>query len=330
MKDPSEIFLPTLPMSANTRFWRRFAISWLMCMMLFRITASGQELPVYQLYLWQPALINPAVTGCAECAGIRLIDRHQWPGAFRDAPRTQVLMAEKAFPVDKDRFHGLGLQLFNDVNGVYRQMSAGVAYTFHITLDRIRNLRLGFGLMPSVYQSTYDERDFTRMNDPVITWAVEKEIRPDVSTGVYLYSDRFYAGLSAVQLLGFTSTLNASRTERGYFLHGGIHWPLTGSWSAQPGMAVKYLSGQLQTDLNIQVTHRDNYRAMLSYRHQWQESVGRPSRLLIYLGMDYNHLSFGYGYDLGLSSMLRYGYGSHEFMVGYRLCRQRLPCRVYQ
>ncbi len=300
------------------------------CSMSFWNRAGGQELPVYQLYLWQPALINPAVTGCAECAGIQLIDRHQWPGAFKNAPRTQVLTAEKAFNSDPDRFHGMGLQLVNDVNGAYRQLMASVAYTFHITLDRVRNLRLGFGLMPAVYQATYDEREFTRINDPAITWAVEKEIRPDLSTGVYLYSDRFWAGLSAVQLLEFTSTLHASGRERGYFLHGGILWPVSPGWNLQPGLTVKYLTGQIQSDLNIRFTYQGNLWTMISYRHHWQAPPGSPSRLLIYLGMDYGNLSFGYGYDLGLSSMLRYGYGSHELTVGYRFCRRRNPCRAYQ
>lgn len=302
----------------------------LFCFLLTWHRAEGQDLPVYQLYLWQPALINPAVIGSADCAEVNLIDRHQWPGAFKDAPKTQVLTAEKSFSRDKGRSHGLGVQLVNDANGAYHQLVANVAYTFHITLDRRKNLKLGFGLMPSLYQASYDERDFTRMNDPIITWGVEKEIRPDVSTGLFLYNDRFHVGVSAVQLLGLTSTLNAARSERGYFLHGATLLSLPGKWDVEPGATLSYLSRQIQSDLNARLTYQGSFWIMLSYRHQWQEFPGQPSRLLIYAGLQYNNLSFGYGYDLGLSSMIQYGYGSHEFMIGYNFCPPRAPCRVYQ
>ena len=309
--------------------------------------AEGQDLPVYQLYLWQPFLINPAVNGSgvsssgvsssgvsssAACPYVQLLDRHQWPGAFKHAPKTQVLTAGKSFTRKRvgGRRHGLGLQLVNDANGAYRQLRAGVAYSYHITVDRRRNLKLGFGLMPSVIQATYDERDFTLMDDPIITRSVEKEIRPDLSTGIYLYSDRFHAGISAVQLLGFTPSLNASRSEPGYFLHGGTLLPLSGDWSLQPGLSLAWLSSQIQSDLNARLTYKESYWLMLSYRHHWQTFPGQPSRLLLYAGLHHGNLSFGYGYDLGLSSMVRYGHGSHEFMVGYRFCPRCIPCRAYQ
>ncbi len=308
----------------------RSVISVLLIGFLLTYRAEGQDLPVYQLYLWQPALINPAVTGCADCAEVKLLDRHQWIGAFEGAPKTQVLTAEKSFSREKGRSHGLGLQLVNDANGAYHQLQANVAYTFHITLDQRKNLKLGFGLMPSLNQNTYDERDFTQMNDPIITWAVEKEIRPDVSTGLYLYNDRFHVGVSAVQLLGFASSLNAARSERGYFLHGGALLSLTGSWDVEPGLTLSYLSRQIQSDLNARLTYRGSFWVMLSYRHQWQEFPGQPTRLLLYAGVQHNNLAFGYGYDLGLSSMIRYGYGSHEFMIGYKFCPRRTPCRAYQ
>ena len=302
----------------------------LICFLLTWHKAEGQDLPVYQLYLWEPALINPAVTGCAECAEVKLLDRHQWPGAFKNAPKTQVLTAGKSFSRDKGRSHGLGVQLVNDANGAHHQLLAKVAYSFHITLDQRKNLKLGFGLMPSLYQATYDERDFTPMNDPIITWGVEKEIRPDVSTGLYLYNDRFHVGVSAVQLLEFTSSLNAARNERGYFLHGGMVFSFPGRWDVEPGMTLSYLSRQIQSDLNARLTYQGSYWIMLSYRHQWLEFPGQPSRLLLYAGLQYNNLSFGYGYDAGISSMIRYGYGSHELMISYKFCPSRAPCRVYQ
>ena len=292
--------------------------------------ADCQELPAYQLYLLHPALINPAIIGSGDCSEIKLLDRHQWIGAFKGAPKTQVLTAEKSLSSDGLRVHGLGLQVVNDANGAYKELAVNLGYAFHMALNRSGSLKLGFALMPAVYQSTYDERDFSRINDPIVTWSVEREVRPDVATGVYLYGEQFFIGLSAVQLLAMSSHLNTTRGNRGYFAFGGTNLPLNNMLNLQPGLTVKYLTGQLQSDINARITCRESYWAMLSYRHIWRDLPGQPGQLLIYAGFQYRNFVFGYGYELGLTSMQKYGFGSHEFMAGYRICPSRIPCRVYQ
>ncbi len=308
----------------------RALVTAVLCLLLSLPQSYCQELPAYQLYLLQPSLINPAIIGCTDCSEIKLLDRHQWIGAFKGAPKTQVLSAETSISSNDFRSHGLGLQVVNDANGAYKQLAANFGYAFHIALNRTGSLKLGFGLMATVYQSTYDERDFSRINDPIVTWGVEREIKPDVSTGVYLYSDQFFVGLSAVQLFSSNSYLNAYRGERGYFAYGGYNLPVSTPLSIQPGLTVKYLTNQLQSDLNARVTYREFYWIMLSYRHVWRDFPGQPNSLLIYAGLYYKNFSFAYGYDLGLTSMQKYGYGSHEFMVGYRFCTFRNPCPAYR
>jgi type IX secretion system PorP/SprF family membrane protein len=307
--------------------------------------AAGQELPVYQLYLHHPALVNPAVTGSAECTRLTLIDRHQWIGAFKDAPRTQVLTAEKRFSSKNFRAHGLELQLVKDANGAYRQLAAGFGYSFHFALDRKGSLKLGLGLMATVRQSTYDESDFSPVYDPVVTGGVYQEVRPDASTGVYLYGSRFFAGLSAVRLLATGSELDASPPGPGYFAGGGYIIPVSRDLKIQAGLMAKYLAGQFQSDLNARLiyrgpsqgssrgpsrgSNRGSCRAIFSYRHAWPDFPGKPASILVGGGLDYGNFSFGYAYEAGLSSMQKYGFGSHEFLLGYRFCAARSPCSVY-
>ncbi len=300
------------------------------CLLLSFPRIDCQELPAYQLYLHQPSLINPAIIGSSECTEIMLIDRHQWIGAFKGAPKTQVLSAESSFSSNSSRSHGVGLQLVNDANGAYKQLTSSLGYAFHISLNREGSLRLGFGLMATVYQSIYDETGFSRINDPIIHHGIEKEIKPDVSSGVYLYGERFFVGVSGVQLLASNSYLNPHRGERGYFVYGGYNYPVSRLLILQPGLTIKYLSEQVQSDLNARVTFRESYWAMLSYRHVWYDIPGQPNSLLIYAGLFYKNFSFAYGYDLGLTSMQKYGYGSHEFKVGYHFCPFKNPCPAYK
>jgi type IX secretion system PorP/SprF family membrane protein len=300
----------------------------LFLMSLARI--DGQELPVYQMYLHQPSLINPAIIGSEECTELMLIDRHQWIGAFKGAPRTQVLTAESSISSKKSRSHGLGLQIVNDANGAYKQLAGSLGYAYHISLNREGSLRLGFGLMATVYQSTVDERDFSRINDPIVHHGVEKDIRPDVSSGVFLHGDRFFLGFSGIQLLASNSRMNPHRGERGYFAYGGYNHPVSRQLILQPGMTVKYLSKQFQSDLNTRVIYRESYWVMLSYRHIWDGIPGQPNSLLIYAGLYYKNFSFAYGYDLGLTSMQKYGFGSHEFRIGCHFCPFENPCPAYK
>lgn len=302
----------------------------LLCMLLPSPRTEGQELPAYQLYLHQPSLINPAIIGSTDCSQILLIDRHQWIGAFKGAPKTQVLCAESSFLTERSRSHGLGLHIVNDANGAYRQLAGNLGYAFHLSLNREGSLRLGFGLMATVYQSTYDEKDFSMINDPIIHHGVEKEIKPDVSSGVYLYSDRFFLGFSGVQLLASNSYLDPHRGRRGYFAHGGYNQRVSRLLAVQPGLTLKYLSDQVQSDLNARLTYRESYWAMLSYRHVWYDVPGQPNSLLIYVGLQYMGFTFAYGYDLGLTSMQKYGYGSHEFRLGYYFCPFKNPCPAYE
>jgi type IX secretion system PorP/SprF family membrane protein len=300
-----------------------------LCLLLGYPRADCQELPAYQLYIHHPALINPAIIGSTECSELKLIDRHQWIGAFKGAPKTQVFAAETSISSGDSRTHGLGLQVVNDANGAYKQLAANFGYAFHIALNRQGSLKLGFGLMAAVRQSTYDERNFSPIYDPVVTHGLHREISPDASTGVYLYGSRFFAGLSAVQLLATGSTLNTNGYERGYFAGGGYNLPVSGVVNLQPGLMVKYMSGNFQSDFNFRATCRESYRVMLSYRHAWRDFPGSPAALQVGAGMDYQNFSFGYAYEAGLTSMQKYGYGSHEFMVGYRFCPRRRPCPAY-
>jgi len=321
VRSPSHIYI------AGTT---RLLVTAILCLLLGFPRIDGQELPAYQLYLHQPSLINPAIIGSTDCSQIMLIDRHQWIGAFKGAPRTQVLSAESSFSSNTSRSHGLGLQVVNDANGAYKQLAGNLGYAFHISLNREGSLRLGFGLMATVYQSTYDETDFSRINDPIVHHGVEKEIRPDVSSGVYLYGDRFFLGFSGIQLLASNSYLNPHRDRRGYFAYGGYNQPVSRQLMVQPGLTIKYLSEQVQSDLNARVIYRESYWAMLSYRHIWYDIPGQPNSLLIYAGLFYRGFSFAYGYDLGLTSMQKYGYGSHEFKVGYHFCPFNNPCPAYR
>lgn len=292
--------------------------------------ANSQQLPVFQQYILQPSLLNPAITGSEECSRFRLMDRHQWFG-FADAPKTQVLIAESTLS-DGIRAHGLGIHLYNDINGAQKQLGGDFGYSFHFYLNRRKTLKMGLGLSGTVYQIALDDRDFSNIPDPIVNHNITREFNFDASTGIYIYHDKFFAGFSAVQLLPPVSSIHPYTNKRTFYLFIGLN-------AGRPGQLLLFRpsilygineKGDMHIDLNPGIVYRENYWIAFSYRHILNEFPGHPNSLVTYLGINLKNWSFAYGLDIGLTALQKYHFGSHEFMVGYRLCPFRIPCPAYR
>jgi type IX secretion system PorP/SprF family membrane protein len=307
----------------------------ILALLLCVFRAESQQLPVFQQYLLQPSLINPAITGSEECTLFRLADRHQWFG-FAGAPKTQILIAETTLS-QGIRAHGLGLHLYNDINGAQKQLGGNFIYSFHFYLNRRKTLKMGFGLSGTVYQLALDERNFSKITDPnqadpIIHYNITREFNFDASTGVYIYHDKFYAGFSAVQLLPPVSSIHPFTNTRTFYLFTGLK-------TGQPGQFLLFRpsvfygineKGNMHIDLNPGLIYRENYWIAFSYRHILNEFPGHPNSLVTYLGVNYKNWSFAYGFDFGLTALQKYHFGSHEFSVGYKLCPFSIPCPAYK
>jgi type IX secretion system PorP/SprF family membrane protein len=291
---------------------------------------ESQQLPVLQQYILQPSLLNPAITGSTECTRFKMIDRHQWLG-FPGAPKTQILTAESTFTSGK-KSHGLGLHLYNDINGAQKQLGGNIIYAFHFYLNRRKTLKMGLGLSGTIYQLALDERDFSKINDPVVNWSITREFNFDASTGVYIYHDKFFAGVSAVQILPSVSSFHTFTNTRSFYFYSGSKINFPGQvFSFQP--SVLYCinrKGEMQIDLNPGFIYRNNYWIIFSYRHLLNDFPGQANSLVTYLGLNYKKISFGYGFDIGLTALQKHHFGSHEFMIGYKICPFKSLCPAYR
>jgi len=296
------------------------------------LPAESQQLPVLQQYILQPSLLNPAITGSTECSQFRLMDRHQWLG-FAGTPKTQILTAETALtPKGSTSSHGLGLHLHNDINGAQKQLGGNFIYAFHFYLNRRKTLKMGLGLSGTVYQLALDERDFTQIYDPVVSGNITREFNFDASTGVYIYHDKFFAGFSAVQLLPAISSFHPYTNTRSFYVYTGSNFAFSGKdFSFHPSVLYCFnQEGEMHIDLNPGFVYKDNYWIIFSYRHLLNEFPGQANSLVTYLGLNYKNFSFGYGFDIGLTALQKNHYGSHEFMVGYKICPYKCACPAYK
>src|SRR5688572_26007233 len=102
--------------------------------------ALSQQDPQYSQYMFNTLVINPAYAGYKETNNISLLHRDQWSG-FAGAPKTQSLIADGAFGIDKKV--GLGFSLVSDKAGLQRQTSAHANYAYRIPVGEDARLALG-------------------------------------------------------------------------------------------------------------------------------------------------------------------------------------------
>jgi type IX secretion system PorP/SprF family membrane protein len=308
----------------------RIVITAILAFYYFQLLA--QELPVYQQYLLNPNLINPALTSYTGCTSFLLTDRHQWIG-IQGAPSTQMAGLQKGFLDKSNKIHGIGLNLYYDHNGAFRKGGGDILYAYNLIINSKKKLRLGLGLSLSIFQNSINESDFTDVYDPIISGAVTHEIVPDAGAGIFLYSPKFFAGFSGIKLLSPTATVQ--RFERHFYLNSGIILKKRNSaFEFEPSFLLKVTeSFKKQIDINIKTVFYDKYWLILSYRNNITTFPLQSTSLISVFGFTLGNITFAYAFDLGLTKMQLYNYGSHEFMIKYKICRSDindLNCPTYK
>ncbi len=277
----------------------------------------AQQMPHFTQYLMNSYVINPAIAGTKPYYEAKLNHREQWVG-ITDAPRTNVLSVNG--PVGDHM--GAGGYVFTDINGPTRQYGLALSFAYQIILNE--NLRLSTSLYGSVMQFGIDASKITTqpIDDPVLTNGLQSSVIPDAGASAYLFSDKYFVGLSLAQLthtrIRYKQTVTAAegRLTGHYFLMGGYNYDINENFRLQPSVLIKYVNPvPPQAEVFLNATYKEMLSAALSYRTS--DAIG--------LTLSYTHknyLTLGYSYDVTTSDLGNYSSGSHEVMLGIRFKKQ--------
>ena len=305
----------------------------LILILLGPVSILAQQTPLYNQYMLNPYLINPAVAGSDGYTTLNLTARHQWIG-FKNAPSTQAFslqsrLLKRSFIIKtkspKKRTRkpsrsgrvGLGGIAFNDMNGLMQRTGVNVTYAYHIPMY---TGQLSFGLSGVIYQAKLHDKDLTfyNPNEPLIGSGLQRIlIVPDANFGVYWLTHQYYLGLSVFQLFESYMKLGNSAWKdyhmmRHYYLNGGYRFFVNNNLEVEPSVLVKTTRQLLvQVDANCKIYFRDVFWLGMSYR-----SV---SAVAVLMGLKVDRYYFGYAFDFGLNNLARHTYGSHEFMISLKL-----------
>lgn len=276
--------------------------------------ANAQQETMYTQYMSNVLSINPAYAGSNDMLSMTAVSRNQWVG-IGGAPETQTFSIHS--PVTK--YHmGLGLSFMKDKIGPINQ--TGLAFDYSYTVDFDRRRYLAFGLKGGVnfYSAGYTDLELVDPNDVVFQSDQIHRFLPNVGVGLYYYTERFYAGLSAPKLIeniinpheGYSSEY-VNREELHLFFMSGYVFDVNRILKFKPHFMVKYVQdAPISIDLSAQFLIYD--RLWLGAMYRLGDSFGGLMQVQIT-----NQLKVGYSYDLSINQIGVYSGGTHEIMVSY-------------
>lgn len=292
---------------------------------------KAQQLPLYNQYMLNGYLVNPAVAGSDGYTTFNITARSQWLG-IPDAPNSQVFsyqtrvlkrsfiirgnsVKRKSFKPSRSGRIGIGAYVFNDMNGATSRTGVHFSYAYHI---RIRENQLSFGLGGTAYQFHIRDLVFFEEDEPLIAEGIYQPIFvPDADFGVYYMSYNYYAGISIKNVMQSylklgNKTLDGYRLYRHYYMTGGYRFEINPGFSLEPSGMLR-MSTQLspQLDINLKAYFMENIWAGLSFRTN--------GSIVGLFGVKVDRYYFGYAFDMGFNSIMRRTFGSHEFMLSVKL-----------
>ena len=314
---------------------------------LLSIKGVAQQQPHYTQYVMNQYIINPAITGIENYTDIKFSHRHQWAG-FEGAPVTSYFTAHKSFggsnmkgnatgfTVEEggnargknywdqytaaDAHHGIGIQVVNDKMGPLSNLSAQLTYAYHIGLTDQTSISAGFGLGINQMMLDADKLNFglIKVDNSVYTSGELRKITPNISAGIYLYSAKYFLGVSAQQVVpqrveyaNDSVKLKGNNVLPHMFMTAGYRLLVGDDFNFIPSVMVKYMKPvPTQIEFNAKLQYRDMAWIGASYRS--------TDAFAGMLGFNLsNKVMMGYSYDYSTSNLNNYSRGSHEFLLGF-------------
>ena len=245
------------------------------------IMASGvnaQQDAQYTQYMYNTLSVNPAYAGSRGQLSFAGLYRSQWVG-LDGAPETFTINLHS--PIRNSRL-GYGVSIVNDNigDGVVQEtyLDAVVSYTIDLAMDA----KLSFGLKAGGNMLSLDFNGLRNFDQEVVNQNnIDNRFTPNFGLGVYYHTDKFYAGLSAPNVLeseyfdndNSGDGVNFLSAERmNIYLITGYVFDIGADLQFKPALLAKAGSGApLQVDLSASFLFANKFSFGAAYR--WDAAV---------------------------------------------------------
>lgn len=280
----------------------------------------------YTQYMYNPTTINPAYAGSRGVVSIVGLHRSQWVG-LDGAPRSESLSINS--PISNGRV-GLGTNIIRDQIGPTEETFISGDFSYTIPTSEKGNLSFGLKATAHLLNVNFLALDFfgVQSDDPRFQNTIDNRFSPNFGLGLYYHNERFYAGLSAPNLLETrhfdASSLNddnsssfLSQERINFYATTGYVFDLSDRVKFKPAALAKIVDGApLQLDLTANFLLHDKLTLGAAYR--WDAAFSG----LIGFNIS-NSLMIGFAYDREVTELgnTTFNDGSFELFLRFELLR---------
>jgi len=277
-------------------------------LLFISLVGFSQQDSQFTQYMYNTVSINPAYVGSRDVLNINLLHRSQWVGV-EGAPVTQTFSIDS--PLGNKT--GVGLTMFRDAIGPSIETNFSIDFSYTIPFEKVM---FAFGMRGGV---NYLNIDFGRLNihnpNDLLLQNNVKKISPVIGAGAYLYTDKWYFGVSSPSLLNTNHYKESTKTKVAERIHfyaiGGYVFDLSNTIQFKPAVLFKVTKGApFALDISTNFLFNKRFTLGASYR------LDASMNALVGFQVS-RRLMLGYAYDYDLTDIGKYVKGSHEFFLRY-------------
>ncbi|UII25497.1 PorP/SprF family type IX secretion system membrane protein [Fulvivirga maritima] len=311
----------------------------LLFLMVSAKVANGQQTGIFTQYYLNMPNQNPAFTGIDPFLDIKAGFRQSW-NDFANKNNSYFITADgsiggnsgdvlknNALRVSDDSFtpsqearrhHGLGGMVLSQNFGAFKYLQLNLNYAYHLPVSDQVNLALGTRVAYSSHEIDYSDlqvRD--QVNDQLyqslMAVGAGKLQSMLIDFGITMYSDKFYLGISTVNLVSEdvgSDQVGDIEEEKNYKANVGYVMTLNPDFDLLPSADFTY--GDIY-GLTWQGTARLRYKEMVYLGFSYENDI----RASLLFGLSFeNKYSFHYSYDYFTHDLNDFNKGNHEFAIG--------------
>lgn len=298
------------------------ALLWILICFMTCNSLFSQQSALFPEYNYNPFIINPAYAGLLSTAEATLSNTGF--SSFEGAPRNLNLSFHT--PLQEGKM-GIGAALIRDQIGVTSSTNAFVAYSYKIFFD-FKSDRpywqdyqpgsLSFAITAGLQQFQDNLLDLGITDDVRFSENINATI-PNIGAGFLFNHARFYAGISAPNLIGLKlateDNVNIEFPIYGYFGYRFFSNRFE-DFMVKPSLFLRHENGSpLLADLNVSISYRNKFELGAGYRSTSSVNLlagvylADSFRIIYHYNLATNNSPLGNTQGIILSLRFNNGYG---------------------
>ncbi|QCE41031.1 type IX secretion system membrane protein PorP/SprF [Psychroserpens sp. NJDZ02] len=282
----------------------------------------AQQDAQYTQYMYNTLSVNPAYAGSRDVLSFVGLYRTQWVG-LDGAPDT--FTASLHSPVG-DKV-GVGLNITQDE--IFITSETYIDLSFSYTLDLANDAKLALGLKAGGHFLNIDTNKLNtgafNQGDSDTEINVDNKFSPQFGLGLYYYTDTFYLGLSAPNILetehfdenaANNNSFATAKEKVNFYVMAGKIFDLTPDIKFKPSTLFKVVDGApLQVDLSASVLLKEKLTLGLAYR--WDAAMSAMAGFQVS-----DQIMLGIAYDRETTELQQFNDGSYEVFLRFELFKR--------